>query len=148
MKRLLLFVALTVLVSGGCKKSRSDDGGQYSAGGNPSVGGAVQAVRGAVDRTVTMAELHDLHLFMTNAKLANGRVPTAQETWNEISKPGGNKKLTELIQSQAVILVAMPPEEGLWAYTKDVQTKGGLVLTHSGAERVTPEEFRNRFQMN
>ena len=48
MKR-LLFVALAVAVSAGCKKTPSD-AGQYSGGQNPTVGGAAQAVRGAAER--------------------------------------------------------------------------------------------------
>jgi len=141
MTRLLLFVTLTVVVSGGCKKRRSDDEGPYSGGGNPTGYGAEQAVRKAVDRVVTAAELKDLHLFMTNAKLSNGRVPTSQETWAAISQPGGNPQLTKLIQDGLLILVPNPPEEGLWAYAKEAPTTGGWVLTHSEPRRVTPQEF-------
>ena len=59
MKRSLLFVALTVVFSGGCRKTSSDDG-PYSGGGNPTPEGAAQAVRGAVNRTVDAVEMHDL----------------------------------------------------------------------------------------
>jgi hypothetical protein len=78
---------------------------------------------------------------MTQAKLANGRVPTSQETWQAISGPQGNPKLTELIKSGQLILVPNPPEEGLWAYDKDAPTMGGWVLMHSEPRRVTAQEF-------
>jgi hypothetical protein len=144
MTRLLLFVALAVVVAGGCRKAGAgpDQGGGSGGGGGF---GAVQAVRGAVDRAVTAAELHDLHLFMTNAKLAMGRVPTAEETWAEISKPGGNPKLTKMIQDGLIILVAKPQEEGLWAYAKEAPTQGGWILSHSQPERVTAQEFATRY---
>jgi hypothetical protein len=140
MKRSLLFVALTVVVSGGCKKKRVDEGpsvGEASGGS----GGAPQAVRGAVNRVVTAAELKDLHLFMTNAKLSMGRVPTSQETWAAINQPDGNRQLAQLIQDGLLILVPNPQDEGLWAYAKEAATTGGWVLTHSEPRRVTPQEF-------
>jgi hypothetical protein len=145
MKRVLLFVALAVVVAGGCRKSGggTDQGGGGGGGGGL---GPVQAVRGAVERAVSAAELHDLHLFMTNAKLAMGRVPTAEETWAEISKPGGNSQLTKMIQDGRLILVAKPQDEGLWAYAKEAPTQGGWILTHSQPERVTAEEFASRYK--
>ena len=145
MKRSLLFVALTVVVSGGCKKKSSDDEGQYSGGGNPTGYGAQQAVRGAVNRVVTQAELHDLHLFMNTVKGASGRVPTSQETWDALSRPDGNRKLVQLIQDKVITLVPSPQEEGLWAYGTEVPTSGGMILTHSGVERVTAQDFNARF---
>src|SRR5918993_425378 len=86
MKRSLLFVALTVVVSGGCKKKK-DDEGEYSGGGNPTVHGAEQGVRKAVERTVTAAELHDLHLFINTVKGASGQMPTSQQTWEALTRP-------------------------------------------------------------
>jgi hypothetical protein len=140
----LLFVALTVVVSGGCKK-KSDDGGQYSGGGNPTPEGAAQAVRGAVKRVVTAAELHDLHLMLNTAKGASGRVPTSQETWTLLNQPDGNRQLAKLIQDKVITLVPNPQEEGLWAYGTEVPTEGGWILTHTGAERVTAADFKARF---
>lgn len=145
MKRALLFVALTVTVAGGCNKKKSDDPGPYSGGENPTGMGAVQAVRGAVNRTVTSAELHDLHIFMTYAKGNLGRVPTKQETWEALTKPDGNPKLSKMIQDGLVILVDNPQDEGLWAYAKEAPTQGGMILTHTGVERVTAQDFNSRF---
>jgi hypothetical protein len=144
MKRLLLFVALIVMASGGCRKRSSDSEAPSSSGGEGGFG-AVQAVRGAVQRTVTAAELHDLHLFMSNAKLTMGHVPTKDETWAALNQPNGNPQLVKLIQDGTLILVDKPQDEGLWAYSKEAPTLGGMVLTHDGPERVTPNEFLNRF---
>ena len=143
MKRLMLFVALILAITAGCRKKHdtAEPVGNQGWGGGGGGGGGVMGVRGAVDRVVTAAELHDLHLFMSNAKLASGRVPTSQETWAALNEPGGNQKLVSLIKDGFLILVPNPPEEGLWAYSKEAPTQGGWVLTHSEPRRVTAAEF-------
>jgi hypothetical protein len=157
-----LVVGMAVLCVGlaGCKKSmdnlekqgyesgNSSNSGPYSGGGNPTVGGAAQAVRGAATRIVTAAELHDLHLMMNTAKLSSGKVPTKQETWDALNRPDGNQKLRSMIQDGSIVLVDNPQEEGLWAYAKEAPTQGGWVLTHGGAERLTAQEFATRFGGN
>jgi hypothetical protein len=150
MRSLVVGVAVVLCVGlAGCKKKMnndsSDSSGQYSGGGNPTVGGATQAVRGAATRIVTAAELHDLHLMMNTAKGASGRVPTKQETWNALNRPDGNPKLLALVQDGTLVLVDSPQEEGLWAYDRNARTQGGWILTHNGAERVTAHDFTTRF---
>ncbi|MSR54356.1 MAG: hypothetical protein EXS09_13855 [Gemmataceae bacterium] len=140
MKRIVL-IALACFAMAGCKKYRDQPVQSNSSDQGGGSGGAVQAVRGAATRTVTAAELHDLHLFMTNAKLSMGRVPTSQETWAEISQPSGNPKLTQMIREGLIVLVPNPQDEGLWAYDKNAPTQGGWVLMHSEPRRVTAQEF-------
>jgi hypothetical protein len=138
MKKFVL-IALACFAAAGCKKAREEPAQSSNQGGSGF--GAVQEVRGAVNRVVTAAELHDLHLFMNTQKLSTGRVPTAQETWQAISGPQGNPKLTQLIKDGILVLVPNPPEEGLWAYDRNAPTQGGWVLTHSEPRRVTAQEF-------
>jgi len=140
MKRFVL-IALACFAMAGCKKTRDVPVQNTSTDMGGGSGGAVQAVRGAVTRTVTAAELHDLHLYMTNMKLSLGRVPTSQETWADISQPSGNQKLVQLIRDRIIILVDRPQDEGLWAYDQAAPTQGGWVLTHSEPRRVTAQEF-------
>jgi len=159
MRSLVVGVAVLCVGLAGCKKSMDNlekqgygsgdsASGPYSGGGNPTVGGATQAVRGAVDRVVTAAELHDLHLMMNTTKGATGRVPTAQETWADLNKVDGNRKLLAMVQDGTIVLVASPQEEGLWAYAKEAPTQGGWVLTHNGPERITAQDFASRFGGN
>ncbi|HEX3152903.1 MAG TPA: hypothetical protein VHR66_32830 [Gemmataceae bacterium] len=143
MKRLLLFVALTVVVSGGCKKKAEDPPPPSSGGGENA---AVMAARRVP--IVTAIEMHDLFILMNYAKGASGKVPTAQETWELLNKPDGNRQLVKFIQEQMIILVPNPQEQGLWAYEKDAQTKGGWVLTHTGESRVSAAEFNNLLRGN
>src|SRR3954453_18972844 len=115
MTRLLLFVALTVVGAGGCKKYRSnsdDTSNPPSGGGGGGSGGAPQAVRGAVQRVVVENDLHQLHLFMGNAKASLRPVPTAQETLAELSRPDGSREIVKLIQDGSLVLVPNPQEEG------------------------------------
>ena len=114
MTRLLLFVALTVMVGGGCKKMM-DSPEPAPSGGNSSggAGGAVMAVHGAVQRVVVENDLHQLQIFMTNARASLGHVPTSQETLTELSRPDGSRDLVKLIQSGALVLVPNPTDEGL-----------------------------------
>jgi hypothetical protein len=147
MTRLLLFVALTVVVAGGCRKT-SADAGPYSGGGNPTPEGAAQAVRQNVKRAVTGIEMHDLHLMMNTMKLSSGRVPTSQEVMDALGRPDGNRQLLKFIQDGEIVVVPNPPEEGLWAYAKDVPTKGGWVITHTGEFQATPAQYAELSRMN
>ena len=147
MKRSLLFVALAVVVAGGCKKTSSD--GPYSGGGNPTPEGAAQAVRKQVETVlVTEVELRNLHQFMYNRYASTGQVPNSQETFAEVSQPTGDRKLVRLIQEQKLILVPNPTPEGVWAYEKDALTRGGFVLTQQGIERKSAQELSQMLGMN
>ena len=149
MRSLVVGVAVVLCVGlAGCKKksmNEPDTSSNYSGGGNPTVGGATQAVRGAAARTVTAAELHDLHLMLNTAKLSSGRVPTSQETIAMLNRPDGNPKLRDMVNDGSIVLVGSPQEEGLWAYDKNARTMGGWILTHGGAERVTAQDFTTRY---
>lgn len=161
MRRLILFMLVATAMTG-CRKmmdklekqgqdSAADvpagGGGAMVLGGNGGGGGgATQAVRGAANRTVTRAEFHDLHLFLTNAKLATGQVPNANDTWAALQRPDGNAKLVALIKDQAIYLVPNPQNEGLWAYSKEAYSTGGLVLTHNGVEQWTSQQVMQALQ--
>jgi hypothetical protein len=138
MKRLVL-LALACLAAAGCKKKQEEP--VQSSTPQGGAGAGVFAPLGAAKRIVQANDLHQLHLFMTNAKGALGRVPTSQETWTELNRPDGSRELVKLIQDGSLILVPNPPEEGLWAYVKEAPTQGGWVLTHSEPRRVTAQEF-------
>ena len=113
--------------------------GPYSDGNNPSVLGAAQGVRKAADRTVTLNELNNLKLFMYSAYTATGQVPNSTTTSTEVYKE--DQKLYNLIKDGLVVLVQNPTPEGVWAYTKDVPTAGGFVVTQQGVEKMTPAQF-------
>lgn len=115
--------------------------GPYSDGGNPSVLGAAQGVRKAVDRLVTDNELKQLHLFIVNAQdPESGRLPDSTVTYGVIYKE--DRKLYNLIKDGLVVLVPNPTPEGAWAYVAAAPISGGFVVTRQGVETMTAAQFQ------
>jgi hypothetical protein len=142
-------VAVLCVGLAGCKKKMNNDSsessGPYSGGGNPTGYGAAQAVRGAVKRTVTLNELKNLQQFIHDYYTSNGQMPTGAQTWQMLSTSRADPLLNSAIQEQLIYLVPNPAADGLWAYTAEVKTTGGHVVTNSGIDRVTPQDFASRF---
>lgn len=169
MRRTLVILALVALVPVACRRGQqtaqtgaaaptnptkqaggakpSAPGAQATAGGGGGAGGgsggAAQAVRGAVNRVVTMHEMNELRLFIDQASLASGRMPTPNEIF-DAAKQSGARKLTEFLQEGAIVLTGVQTREGIWAYEKDAPTRGGLAVTASGVERLTPDQLRQQ----
>lgn len=155
MRLVLVAICGLTLLNSGCKKaldklenqastsgnaSPVQSNGPYSGGDNPTVMGATQGVRKAGNRTITLNELKNLHLFMYNAYSSSGQVPNSTVTFQTIYKEDQN--LYNLVKDQLVFLVPNPTPEGVWAYTADTLTSGGFVVTQQGVERKTPAEFQ------
>jgi hypothetical protein len=109
-------------------------------------GGAYQAVRQATTRVVNEAQMKDLQLFIENASLASGQMPTAQEIKAALQKE--SRKTYELVENGSIVLTGTRSRENIWAYTFQPQTTGGehLVLSNSGIERVPAATLRQRLQ--
>lgn len=115
-------------------------------GGGGGSGGAVQAVRGAVRRTVDQNELNNIRLFIDTASLASGQMPTAQATYAALQREAPST--FKLVQEGAIILTGARSRESVWAYTAEPQTYNGehLVVTSSGVERMNGQVLRQRLQ--
>ncbi len=152
MRRLLLIGLVLALVAGCGKfrKNRSGDGEATASGGGgggaATTGGAVQNVRGAVQRTVTLHDMDQIRLFIDTASLDSGQMPTAQQTAAALQKAA--PKIFALVQEGVIVLTGARTREGVWAYTQQPQTTGGehLVLTSSGIERMTAAALQQRLQ--
>jgi hypothetical protein len=163
--RKLLLIALALVLVSGCKKKTAATGAppaQPAASSGPSVhgptgvvlnpgvggggGGAVQAVRQAVGRFVNMHELKDLQLFIENASLATGQMPSKEEITSSIQRD--SPKLYKLIQDGAIVLTGTRSRENIWAYTADPQSAAGehLIVTSSSVERMAAATLRQRLQ--
>jgi hypothetical protein len=107
-------------------------------------GGAYQAVRTATTRTVNMAQMHDLRLFIDNASAASGQMPSAQDIKAALQKE--SPKTYQLVENGSIVLTGTRSREGIWAYTFEPQTTGGehLVLSASGIERVPAATLKQR----
>jgi len=108
-------------------------GGANANAGGPGMA-AVQGVRGAVQRAVTVNELKNLHLFIDTASLASGRMPTKAEISAAVQKE--DKKLYEFLADGTIVLTGSTARESCWAYQKDSATNGGWIVTHTGPEQV------------
>jgi hypothetical protein len=147
MRSLVVGVVVVLCVGlAGCKKKMNNSGSdEYSGGGNPTVGGAAQAVRGAGKRVVTLNELKNLQQFIHDYYTSNGQMPTGAQTWQMLSTSRADPLLNSAIQEQLIYLVPNPAADGLWAYAAEVKTTGGYVVTNSGVDRVTPQDFTTRY---
>jgi hypothetical protein len=169
--RKLLVIGLALALLGGCKKKTTKlaqaapgdqapaaaaaPGGQVGAHaptgvvlgkGSGGGGGAYQAVRTATTRTVNMAQMHDLQLFIDNASLADGQMPSAEVIKAALQKE--SRKTYELVNNGSIVLTGTRSRQGIWAYTFEPQTTGGehLVLSSSGIERMPAATLRQRLQ--
>src|SRR5207237_1163452 len=83
------------------------------AGGS---GGAVQAVRGAVTRTVGKIEMDQLKYYYQTVYQAHGRVPTAEEVRRDVKQ--ADPKLSKMLDDGDIQLAPRPAADHIWAVTK------------------------------
>jgi hypothetical protein len=113
-----------------------------AGGGGGGSGGAVQAVRGAVKRAVTMNDLNQIRIYIENASLASGRMPTVQETYQALQQEAPT--IAALIDDRTITLHPARTREEVWAYETAALQNGGLMLTSQGVERVDAQTLRQR----
>jgi hypothetical protein len=155
--RKLLIISLMAFLLVGCKKARQgnqnnspNQGSQDGPSGgviNPgdAGGGAVQAVRQAVTRTVVLSDLHNLQLFIENASLSNGKMPTIPEIQAVIKQQ--DPKTHMLLKDYRVILTGAKRREEIWAYSREPQSGNQhLVLSASGIEKMDAQTLEKRLK--
>jgi hypothetical protein len=148
-RSIALFAACLVFWTGCLKPAKQAPTSQTSSAASASsgspTGGAVQAVRGAVQRTLTANDLSNLRIFIDNASLASGQMPSRDEILAAAKQ--GDPKLHALLQDGLIVLTGTRTREGIWAYEKDAPSKGGMVLSSMGVERLTPQELNHRLSL-
>jgi hypothetical protein len=118
--------------------------GAPAVAGGGGGGGTVQAIRGAVGRTVTANDLQQIRTFIENASLASGRMPTPQQTLAALKQEA--PKIAELVDDGTIVLHNAKTRESVWAYEKKAYDQGGMVLTNQGVERMDAATLRQRLQ--
>ncbi|VTR97210.1 hypothetical protein [Tuwongella immobilis] len=110
-------------------------------------GGAAQAVRGAVRRTVSANDLANLRIYIESASLASGSMPGPQQILADVSRdlPG----VVKAVQEGSLVLTGIRQREGVWAYEAAAlsQANGGMVLTNNGVERMSPQQLQQALQL-
>lgn len=122
------------------KEDPANDGGRttnYQSGA-----GAVQNVRNAVNRTVTSHDLDQIRLFIETHSLSMNKMPTAKETYDTLKKEAA--KIATQVDEKIITLHPAKKREDVWAYETAALTKGGLVLTASGVERMDAEVLKQK----
>lgn len=151
MKRLLLFVALTVVVSGGCKKAMDKlensayqpaSGANQGGGGGGGGGGfgAEQAVRKAVTREDLLEALTQIRLFIDNASV-DGNMPSPETTYATLQREA--PKFAKLVADQKIILNPATTREQVWAYAPLPQGNYAIASA-SGVEHPVDQQTLNR----
>lgn len=156
MKRSLLFVALAVLVSGGCKKSldnlekqgyesghqkdKSKPDPALAGGGGGGGGGAVQAVRGAVTRDELLNALAQIRLFIDTAS-SDGNMPSVESTYAVLQKEA--PKYAQYVADGKVVLNRATAREDVWAYAALPQGNYAVALA-SGVEQMDLNSLNRR----
>jgi hypothetical protein len=138
----LLLTGLLVVSLIGCSKKPKKEPSPPPSKSKPVIPGPVG---GAVRRVVAMNDMSQLHLFIENASLATGRMPTQQQILAELQRPAPN--LYALLNDKSVILTGVRAREGIWAYTQEPQHGGDhIVISSSGVQRMSPQALRQRLQ--
>jgi len=102
--------------------------------------GAVQNIRNAARRTVTLNDMSQLGTLIEAEYTQNGRMPTAADIKAFLQKdaPG----IAAAVADGSIVLTGTTSHEGLWAYEVDADTKGGVVLLSGRATRATADEVK------
>jgi hypothetical protein len=111
-------------------------------GGGGGSGGAAQAIRKAAQRTVTMHDLNSIRIFIENASLASGQMPSVQETYQALQKEAPH--LAKLVDEKVLTLHPARTREEVWAYETAALQSGGQVLTSQGVERMDAATLKRR----
>jgi hypothetical protein len=141
MMRLLLFVALTVVVSGGCRKVM--DSPEPAGGGNQGGGsgfGAEQAVRGAVTREQLLEALGQIRLFIDNAGV-DGNMPSPETTLATLQREA--PKYAKLVTDGKIVLNPATTREEVWAYAQLPQGNYAVAVA-SGVEQMDQASLNQR----
>jgi hypothetical protein len=139
MMRTYVAVLALCAVAAGCGRSSSNAPAGGSGGDNSvSVGRTAQAVRGAVERTVTLNELNNLRLFIDTAS-AGGRMPDQQQI---LAAAREDRKLSEFINEGLIVVTGTKSREGVWAYVAEAMKTKGFVVLATGIETMDAAQLK------
>jgi hypothetical protein len=142
------FIALAVgvsLLAVACRPRKPGATSVKDPSGGDPVLGAVQNVRRATQRIQTANELKGLHIYISDASLTSGRMPSKEEIV-AAAKQSNDAKLVKYLEDGIIVLTGTKSREGVWAYEKDAPAMGGWVVTASGPQQMTAEQLKQQLQ--
>lgn len=145
MRRMLLSALCLCCLLSACRKAAPPAPGAPTgaAAGNPSIGGAAQGVRGAVNRTVTLNALNNLRLFIDTYSGANGKMPNKAQVLEAAKQ---DRELVEALNDGRIIVTETKSRDGVWAYEAEALKTNGQVITAVGIERMNADQLKQRLQ--
>lgn len=164
MRFFILLVLGTAFVAGGCKKkekpvAKKEEPAPVAAPEPaPAVdprntnyvqgGGAMQNVRQAARRTVTINDMQQLGTMIFSSELETNKMPTVSEIKAMLKLDG--KHILAAIEEGAIILTGTTNKRGLWAYEIDADKAGGVIVTGPtpAARRASAEEVKQLLASN
>jgi hypothetical protein len=108
--------------------------------GKPASGAATPLA--AANNLVKAADMRDLQIFIHDASLVSGQMPTPGAIYAALVDSGS--PAADLVKGGAIILTAATRREGVWAYETRALTQGGLVVSQNGVETLSAAELRQR----
>jgi hypothetical protein len=147
MKRSLLFVALILVISAGCRRStfkNSDSDQPANQGGplevRPGAGPGAMGVHGATDRFQLNNALEQIRIFIDAASV-DGNIPSTQTTYEALKKEA--PQYAKYVDQKLIVLNPAKTREEVWAWA--VLPQGNYsVLTSSGIQPMTLQELNQR----
>lgn len=97
---------------------------------------------GAAKRAVALADMRDLQVFIHDASLASGKMPTPGDIYNALI--AARSPCAEHVKAGSIILTGAKERESIWAYETAALTGAGLVVSQNGVEKLTAAELRQR----
>jgi len=118
-------------------------GGVVMNAGVGGGGGAVQAVRGAVQtKAVDANMMKQIHTYIEYASGASGKMPSPQETLAALQMEA--PAIAALVNDGTIILNPTRSREAVWAYEKKAYESRGWVATSQGVETIDAATLKSR----
>jgi hypothetical protein len=89
-----------------------------------------------------MADMRDLQIFIHDASLVSGKMPSPSDIFAALVAAGS--PAAEHVKSGAIILTGATERESVWAYETRALTQGGLIVCQNGVETLTTAELKQR----
>lgn len=96
----------------------------------------------AAARKVSKDDMKEVWIFIENASLASGKMPSPEVTYAALIQ--AESPAAGLVKDGSIVLTGARQREAIWAYEKNAPKQGGWVATQNGAEQLTAAEFVSR----
>ncbi len=143
MRRFALVACLMASLAG-CKKDTPAAAPKVDVYNTSSTGagGAAQAVRGAVVRTVKSADLDQMKLYIETLASESERFPNGNAVKTALMADRQMGSIAKLVADGSIVIAPLKQREGIWAYEKLALTEGGIVLSNTGVGRMEASELQ------